>query len=117
MAPEKRNQFLDAGDSDEDGSEGYNSEADEVTKGGRSAKRRRIDGDSDSDNDDFFDAEESVHDEREDLKDEEDDEDEKDEDVTVLDLSRTLPIRGRTLGFMGPTNSIRLAMYKFLVYP
>lgn len=58
-----------------------------------------------------------MDDEKEAMKDEEDDEDEKDEDITVLDLSRTLPIRGRTLGFMGPTNSIRLAMYKFLVYP
>lgn len=51
MAPEKRNKFLDAEESDEDGSQGYNSEADELQKGGRSAKRRRVDS-ADEDHDD-----------------------------------------------------------------
>lgn len=54
MAPEKRNHFLDADESDDDQSHGYNSEAEELTKGGRSAKRRKIGSDSDVDDDDDF---------------------------------------------------------------
>lgn len=49
MAPEKRNQFLDADDSDDD-VQGYNSE-DELQKGGRTAKRRKVEDDSDVDDD------------------------------------------------------------------
>ncbi|KXJ95653.1 hypothetical protein Micbo1qcDRAFT_157668 [Microdochium bolleyi] len=54
MAPEKRNAFLDAGDSDDDNeSQGYNSDADELQKGGnRSGKRRRISEEPEGDNDD-----------------------------------------------------------------
>ncbi|KAJ1331803.1 ESF2/ABP1 family protein [Microdochium nivale] len=58
MAPEKRNAFLDAGDSDDDNeSQGYNSDADEVQKGGvggsnRNAKRRRTSEESESDDED-----------------------------------------------------------------
>ncbi|KAG6355705.1 hypothetical protein INS49_003669 [Diaporthe citri] len=48
MAPEKRNQFLDAEDSD-DGAVQDNSE-DELQKGGRTAKRRKVEDDSDLDN-------------------------------------------------------------------
>lgn len=48
---------------------------------------------------------------------EEEEEDEKDYEEVVLDLSRQLPIRGRTMGFMGPTNRVRLAMYRFLIHP
>ncbi len=55
MASDKRNQFLDAGDSDDDADRGYDSE-DDFQKGGRSAKRRRVD-DDDSDADDFSDQE------------------------------------------------------------
>ncbi|KAA1473328.1 hypothetical protein DENSPDRAFT_779605 [Dentipellis sp. KUC8613] len=33
------------------------------------------------------------------------------------DLSKSLPIRGRTLGFLGPNSRLRYAMYRFLVYP
>ncbi|KAF9647780.1 hypothetical protein BDM02DRAFT_3187683 [Thelephora ganbajun] len=33
------------------------------------------------------------------------------------DLRKSLPTRGRTLGFMGPTNPIRLLMYRFLLFP
>ena len=53
MASDKRNEFLDAGDSDDDAGRGYDSE-DDFQKGGRSAKRRRVD-DDDSDADDFSD--------------------------------------------------------------
>ncbi|TLS30148.1 hypothetical protein PpBr36_02634 [Pyricularia pennisetigena] len=59
MAPEKRNHFLDADESDDDQSQGYNSEAEELTKGGRSAKRRKIGSGSDiEDDDDFSDQDE-----------------------------------------------------------
>ncbi|KAJ7726287.1 Ion transport protein-domain-containing protein [Mycena maculata] len=46
-----------------------------------------------------------------------DDKQDMDEDDTLPDLAQTLPIRGRTLGFMGPTNRVRLACFNFLVYP
>ncbi|KAG5974584.1 RNA-binding ATPase activator esf2 [Claviceps digitariae] len=48
MSPEKKNNFLDVSDS-EDEQDGYNSD-DEITKGGRSAKRRKVDRDDDDDN-------------------------------------------------------------------
>ena len=51
---DKRNQFLDAGDSDDDADRGYDSE-DDFQKGGRTAKRRRVDDDSDAE--DFSDQE------------------------------------------------------------
>jgi ESF2/ABP1 family protein len=43
MAARKHNEFLDTNDSDDDGSQGYNSEAEELKKGGRSPKRRKVD--------------------------------------------------------------------------
>lgn len=48
----------------------------------------------------------------------EDDEDGEEKDYDVLEaseLTKFPPIRGRTLGFMGPNNKIRLAMYRFLL--
>ncbi|KAF4980788.1 hypothetical protein FZEAL_3302 [Fusarium zealandicum] len=48
MAPEKKNDFLDTADSDEENDAGYNSE-DEVIKGGHGAKRRKLDDDDDDD--------------------------------------------------------------------
>ncbi|KAH6856929.1 Pre-rRNA-processing protein ESF2 [Chaetomium sp. MPI-CAGE-AT-0009] len=56
MSTDKRNQFLDAGDSDDDAGNGYDSEED-FQKGGRSAKRRRVD-DDESDAEDVSDQEE-----------------------------------------------------------
>lgn len=53
MAPEKRNHFLDAQDSEDDIRD-YNSE-DELQKGGRSAKRRKTDDASDLDEDEVSD--------------------------------------------------------------
>ncbi|KAH7376682.1 pre-rRNA-processing protein ESF2 [Plectosphaerella cucumerina] len=72
MAPEKKNDFLDADDSDDDQSIGYDSEADEIQKG-RSAKRRRVDEDEDvdddvSDNDDGA-SDEEVADAKDDTED------------------------------------------------
>ncbi|KAG6109220.1 hypothetical protein E4U14_003298 [Claviceps sp. LM454 group G7] len=48
MAAEKTNKFLDVSDSEDDQQDGYNSD-DEIAKGGRSAKRRKIDRDDDDD--------------------------------------------------------------------
>ncbi|KAI0740154.1 Ion transport protein-domain-containing protein [Earliella scabrosa] len=53
-------------------------------------------------------------DERRDKRDDEDEVPEEDE--ALPDLSKTLPIRGRTLGWLGPRSQLRLAMYKFLTY-
>ncbi|KAH9939624.1 Ion transport protein-domain-containing protein [Epithele typhae] len=39
------------------------------------------------------------------------------EDEVLPDLSKSMPIRGRTLGFFGPRSRVRLAMYKFLLFP
>src|SRR5690242_14609410 len=43
MSVDKRNTFLDVDESDDDGGPGYDSEADELRKGGRGAKRRKLD--------------------------------------------------------------------------
>ncbi|KAF3766909.1 hypothetical protein M406DRAFT_337817 [Cryphonectria parasitica EP155] len=50
MAPEKRNHFLDAEESDDDAQD-YNSE-DELQKGGRTAKRRKLEDEGDSEDED-----------------------------------------------------------------
>ncbi|KAK4236225.1 hypothetical protein C8A03DRAFT_35895 [Achaetomium macrosporum] len=44
MSSDKRNQFLDGGDSDDDAGHGYDSE-DDIQKGSRSVKRRRVEDD------------------------------------------------------------------------
>jgi len=47
-----------------------------------------------------------------------DGEDSEEPDYPALpDLRKSLPIRGRALSFMGPTNTIRLFMYRFLLFP
>lgn len=69
MAPEKRNDFLDAGDSDEEQDLGYNSE-EETRKGGRSAKRRKIDSD---DEDVASDVERAASDDEEEAQQNDDD--------------------------------------------
>lgn len=51
MATRKHNDFLDADQSDEDGSQGYDSEAEDLRKGGRSPKRRKVESDG-SENED-----------------------------------------------------------------
>jgi ESF2/ABP1 family protein len=53
MATQKKNEFLDASDSEGEQSQGYDSDED-LRKGGRSAKRRRVD-DSDAPSDDDLD--------------------------------------------------------------
>jgi ESF2/ABP1 family protein len=50
MATRKHNDFLDADNSDDDASQGYNSEAEELRKGGgRSPKRRKVESDDSAD--------------------------------------------------------------------
>ncbi|GAB1318636.1 RNA-binding ATPase activator esf2 [Madurella fahalii] len=56
MSSEKRSQFLDAGDSDDDAGPDYDSE-DDLQKGGRSSKRQRVEV-QDSDAEEFSDQEE-----------------------------------------------------------
>ncbi|KAI4867974.1 Pre-rRNA-processing protein ESF2 [Hypoxylon rubiginosum] len=77
MAPEKRNNFLDAEESEDDGSQGYDSEAEQLQKGGRTAKRRKLSEDIASDEEDEINAEEDIRDdaatpENGDLQEEED---------------------------------------------
>ncbi|KAI2640863.1 Pre-rRNA-processing protein ESF2 [Hypomontagnella submonticulosa] len=62
MAPEERNNFLDADESEDDGSQGYDSEAEQLQKGGRTAKRRKLSDDVASDEDDALGAEDDVGD-------------------------------------------------------
>ncbi|KAJ6444547.1 U3 snoRNP-associated protein Esf2 [Purpureocillium lavendulum] len=67
MAPPKKNEFLDASDSEDDQVYDYDSD-NEVAKGGRSAKRRKVDSD---DEDAFSDAEEVASDVEDDADEEE----------------------------------------------
>ncbi|KAI1463043.1 uncharacterized protein F4812DRAFT_290627 [Daldinia caldariorum] len=60
MPPEKRNKFLDVDESEDDESQGYNSEAEELQKGGRTAKRRKINDDDDASSDDEDDNNDDV---------------------------------------------------------
>jgi ESF2/ABP1 family protein len=46
MSTRKHNEFLDADQSDDDQSQGYNSEAEDLRKGGRSVKRRKVESDA-----------------------------------------------------------------------
>ena len=58
MATRKHNEFLDTNDSEDDGSQGYDSEAETFKKGNRNPKRRKVDSDlSEDEEDDFEDAE------------------------------------------------------------
>jgi hypothetical protein len=41
----------------------------------------------------------------------------EDEDEDLPDLSKVIPIRGYTLGFLGPDSRFRLALYRMLLYP
>jgi hypothetical protein len=34
-----------------------------------------------------------------------------------VDIDKNSPLRGRTLGFLGPTNPLRMALFHFLVHP
>ncbi|KAI1765373.1 Pre-rRNA-processing protein ESF2 [Hypoxylon sp. FL1150] len=62
MPPEKRNNFLDADESEDDGSQGYDSEAEQLQKGGRLAKRRKLSEDIASDEEDDISVDEDNRD-------------------------------------------------------
>ena len=108
MAPERRNDFLDTAESDEEQDLGYNSEED-LRKGGRSAKRRKIDSDDDaaSDFDEAGSDEETEHQTKDSAKEanEHAEEDEEDQDKPTtskrsakdLKASSELPDITRTL--------------------
>ncbi|OLN81202.1 Pre-rRNA-processing protein ESF2 [Colletotrichum chlorophyti] len=83
MAPEKRNKFLDADESDDDLDRGYDSEAEELRKGGRSAKRRKVD--SDEDEDDFSDEEIDTTKQTGRKADDDDDDEEQDDEAADAD--------------------------------
>lgn len=51
MATRKHNEFLDTDQSEDDQSQGYNSEVDDLRKGGRSIKRRKVESDGSEDED------------------------------------------------------------------
>lgn len=78
MATRKHNEFLDTHDSEDDGSQGYNSEAEEVKKGGRSPKRRKVDSDASEDDEDP---------ERLDQDDQEDQGDDSQDEIGAVDLN------------------------------
>lgn len=59
MATRKHNDFLDVEESEDDGSQGYNSEAEDLRKGGRSPKRRKVERDASDDEDAEFSDEET----------------------------------------------------------
>ncbi|PMD19026.1 hypothetical protein NA56DRAFT_647479 [Hyaloscypha hepaticicola] len=59
MATRKHNDFLDVEESEDDGSQGYNSEAENLRKGGRSPKRRKVERDASDDEDAEFSDEET----------------------------------------------------------
>jgi hypothetical protein len=49
-----------------------------------------------------------------------DNDDQKDEDwidEELPDLRMAMPIRGRTLGFLGPQSRVRLTFYHILIHP
>lgn len=90
MAPEKKNEFLDASDSEEDVGQGYDSE-DDLRKGGRSAKRRKID-ESDEEASDIEDGGVVIDDEEEPADDGDDKDDTpKDEKNKVAKAESDLP--------------------------
>lgn len=70
MTTRKHNEFLDLQESDDDGSQGYNSEIEDLQKGGRTTKRRRVDSDG-SDQEDYESGKEEEDDENKDKNDEE----------------------------------------------
>ncbi|KAH7354937.1 hypothetical protein BKA65DRAFT_231307 [Rhexocercosporidium sp. MPI-PUGE-AT-0058] len=68
MTTRKHNEFLDAEESEDDQSQGYDSEIEDVKKGGRSPKRRRVD--SDLSDDDEGELDDNSEQEKEEAKEE-----------------------------------------------
>ncbi|KAI0165034.1 Pre-rRNA-processing protein ESF2 [Xylariaceae sp. FL1272] len=93
MPAEKRNHFLDADESDDDGSQGYDSEVDQLRKG--SSKRPKLDHPTDSGEEDGFIDDEPTGGNRKNAptinqNQDEEDEDEEIAETTLQDISRPL---------------------------
>ena len=88
MATRQHNDFLDADQSDDDSVQGYGSEIEDLRKGGRSPKRRRVESDVSDDQDEETLEEENTGDEERDLK---------DADVTEPDSKSRKSTRGAEL--------------------
>ncbi|CZS89030.1 probable ESF2 Eighteen S rRNA processing Factor [Rhynchosporium agropyri] len=75
MTTRKHNEFLDADESEDDQTQGYDSEVEDVKKGGRNTKRRKVDSDlSDNDEAELDDKSEGEEEqERDDAEDKEED--------------------------------------------
>ncbi|KAM0340484.1 hypothetical protein ACHAPU_010472 [Fusarium lateritium] len=105
MAPETKNDFLDTVDSDEENDAGYNSEDDDMRKGGRGAKRRKTDSDDEDDQGSDIDRDASDDDEdtpgndskKSQKEDQEEDEPEKPKRKSKDTASTELPDITRTL--------------------
>jgi hypothetical protein len=69
---------------------------------------------------DEVDDEKDMKDEKERMREEEDDDENRTARGSKPESPKQppfRPLRGRTLGFLGPTNPVRLAMYRILVQP
>ncbi|KAI1261084.1 Pre-rRNA-processing protein ESF2 [Xylariaceae sp. FL1019] len=93
MPAEKRNYFLDADESDDDGSQGYDSEVDQLRKG--SSKRPKLEHPTDSGEEDEFIGDKSIEEELKNAPtpnqiEEEEGEDEDTAETTLQDISRPL---------------------------
>ena len=68
MATRKHNDFLDTDQNDEDGSQGYDSEKEDLRKGGRTPKRRRVESDGSDNEIDVQASEDESNEEEDDAK-------------------------------------------------
>ncbi|RWA05416.1 hypothetical protein EKO27_g9691 [Xylaria grammica] len=85
MPAEKRNHFLDIDESDDDGSQGYDSEVEQPRKG--TSKRRKLDQNDGTDEDEPLSANEGLDEEEEEEDDEDDNDDEKEEKLAGREKS------------------------------
>ncbi|KAI9644348.1 RNA-binding ATPase activator esf2 [Ciborinia camelliae] len=95
MSTRKHNDFLDLEDSDGNESQGYDSEAEDLRKGGRSLKRRKVkDNDQSDDDDEDEDIEQNSDQEEKDLEDEVVKEASKDIESKSKKISKELELPG-----------------------
>jgi ESF2/ABP1 family protein len=84
MATRKHNDFLDVEESEDDDSQGYNSEDDKLRKGGRSPKRRKVERASDDEDAEFNDEETAEQEEKSKLRESRKEKDTKTRSITDL---------------------------------
>ncbi|KAF8846707.1 hypothetical protein BDZ45DRAFT_666653 [Acephala macrosclerotiorum] len=91
MATRKHNEFLDADESEDDQSQGYDSEIEDLKKGGRSTKRRKVESDvSDNDEADLEEVEEEEDSERKESEDLEERTSQKSKSAELPSVSKPL---------------------------